>query len=272
MKLFYQKVGAFVKGLTKILEDDKLKTHYSLDFSMNMLLDRASNIMKRISHAAMRAGRNPEEVKLIAVTKAVGIETIKEAIDVGLRVFGESRVQEAKTKIEELSRLSTANFPLPTISWHLIGHLQKNKAKYAVQLFDLIHSVDSIGLAEEINKQAEKIGKQQRILIQVKLSEEETKQGIKEEDLIPLLERIKKLNNLKLEGLMTIPPYFDAPEKARPYFKRLREIRDNINALHIVDSPLHELSMGMSNDFEVAIEEGATMVRIGTAIFGEREM
>jgi pyridoxal phosphate enzyme (YggS family) len=240
--------------------------------STKLLLDNASNIMKRISHAAMRAGRNPEEVKLIAVTKTVGIENIKEAIDAGLRTFGENRVQEAKTKIEELSRLSAVGYSLPTISWHLVGHLQKNKAKYAVQLFELIHSVDSIGLAEEINKQAEKIGKIQRILIQVKLSEENTKHGIKEEDLILLLETIKKLNNLKLEGLMTIPPYFKDPEKTRPYFKKLREIRDKINESLILDSPVHELSMGMSNDFEVAIEEGATMVRIGTAIFGEREM
>lgn len=257
--------------MTKKVEDDKFELKEISMISSKMLIDRASNIMKRISHAAMRAGRNPEEIKLIAVTKTVTIETIKEAIDAGLRIFGESRVQEAKAKIEELSRLSTADYLLPAVSWHLIGHLQKNKAKYAVQLFDLIHSVDSIELAEEINRQAEKIGKTQRILIQVKLSEEKTKHGINASSLMPLLEGIRGLNNLKLQGLMTIPPYFDDPEKARPYFKRLREIRDNINALHILDSPLHELSMGMSNDFEVAIEEGSTMVRIGTAIFGERK-
>lgn len=231
-----------------------------------LLIDRASFIMKKISHAAMRAGRSPEEVKLIAVTKNVKTDTIKEAIDAGLRIFGESRVQEAQKKISDLRfQISDSK-----IEWHLIGHLQKNKAKYAVQLFDLIHSVDSIELAEEINKQAEKIGKIQRVLIQVKLSEEETKHGVSEGDLMPLLERINKLKNLKLEGLMTMPPYFEDPEKARPYFKRLREIRENINSLRITPNALRELSMGMSNDFEVAIEEGATMVRIGTAIFGER--
>jgi pyridoxal phosphate enzyme (YggS family) len=231
-----------------------------------MLIENASNILKKISHAAMRAGRSPDEVKLIAVTKTVGIETIKEAIDAGLRIFGENRVQEAQKKVmsDELGLMRER------IEWHLIGHLQKNKAKYAVQLFDLIHTVDSVELAEELNKQAEKIGKIQRVLVQVKLSEEETKHGVSEDELILLLEEIKKLKNLKLEGLMTMPPYFEDPEKARPYFKRLREIRDNINSLRITHYALRELSMGMSNDFEVAIEEGATMVRIGTAIFGER--
>lgn len=231
-----------------------------------MLIENASNILKKISHAAMRAGRNPDEVKLIAVTKTVGIETIKDAIDAGLRIFGENRVQEAQKKISYLK----SQIPNSNIEWHFIGHLQKNKAKYAVQLFDLIHSVDSIELAEELNKQAEKIGKTQRVLVQVKLSEEETKHGISEDELILLVEEIKKLKNLKLEGLMTMPPFFDNPEEARPYFKRLREIRDNINSLRIMHYALRELSMGMSNDFEVAIEEGATMVRIGTAIFGER--
>jgi pyridoxal phosphate enzyme (YggS family) len=228
-----------------------------------MLIENASNILKKISHAAMRAGRSPDEVKLIAVTKAVGAETIKDAIDAGLRIFGENRVQEARDKISNLKfEISNSN-----VQWHLIGHLQKNKAKYAVQLFDLIHTVDSGELAEELNKQAEKIGKIQRVLVQVKLSEEETKHGASEDELIPLLEKISSLNNLKLEGLMTMPPYFEDAEKARPYFRRLREIRDNAEEKGF---KLPELSMGMSNDFEVAIEEGATMVRIGTAIFGER--
>ncbi len=240
-----------------------------------MLIENASAIFKRISHAAMRAGRSPDEVKLIAVTKTVGIETIKEAIDAGLRIFGENRVQEAQKKISDLKFEITP--PIPPfekggmkggVEWHLIGHLQKNKAKYAVQLFDLIHTVDSIELAEELNKQAEKIGKIQSILVQVKLSEEETKHGISEDELILLLEEIKKLKNLKLEGLMTMPPFFDNPEEARPYFRRLREIRDNAKEKGFM---LPELSMGMSGDFEVAIEEGATMVRIGTALFGERE-
>ncbi|WP_333653501.1 YggS family pyridoxal phosphate-dependent enzyme [Dissulfurispira sp.] len=228
-----------------------------------MLIENASNILKKISHAAMRAGRSPDEVKLIAVTKTVGIGTIKDAIDAGLRIFGENRVQEARDKISNLkSQILNSR-----IEWHLIGYLQKNKAKYAVQLFDLIHTVDSVELAEELNKQAEKIGKIQRVLVQVKLSEEETKHGVSEEELIPMLEKIKRLNNLRLEGLMTMPPFFEDAEKARPYFRKLRELREKAEKQEF---KLPELSMGMSNDFEVAIEEGATMVRIGTAIFGER--
>lgn len=209
----------------------------------------------------MRAGRNPEDVKLVAVTKTVDTERIKEAIDWGLRVFGESRVQEAKEKIE---RLSAADYPLSTISWHLVGHLQKNKAKIAVQLFDLIHSLDSAELAAEINRNAEKIGKTQKVLIQVKLSEEETKHGVAKEDLLDLIKAVSEMNNLKLEGLMTMPPFSDDPEMVRPYFRELRKLRDNIEKSGFA---LPELSMGMTNDFEVAIEEGATMVRIGTGIF-----
>ncbi|MCX7913700.1 MAG: YggS family pyridoxal phosphate-dependent enzyme [Thermodesulfovibrionales bacterium] len=230
-----------------------------------MLLENTSKILKRISHAAMRSGRNPEDVKLIAVTKTVDPATIKEAINIGLRIFGENRVQEARKKIEELR----PEFANSKIEWHLIGTLQRNKAKYAVHLFDLIHTIDSIELAEEVNKQAEKINKQQRVLIQVKLSSEITKHGILEEQLFALIERIKKLENLKLEGLMTMPPLFDDKEKTRPFFRRLRELREEAQKRGVI---LQELSMGMSNDFEVAIEEGSTMVRIGTALFGERAL
>lgn len=230
------------------------------------LIENISSIYKRISHAAMRSGRNPEEVTLVAVTKTVDTKRIIEAVNAGLRVFGENRVQEAQRKIHELRSL----IPESKIEWHLIGHLQKNKARYAVQLFDLIHSVDSISLAEELDKQAKKINKIQRILIQVKLSEEETKHGVPEEDLIPLVEGIRDLKNLKLEGLMTLPPYFEDVEMVRPYFRRLEDIRDRLNSMLILPSPIRDLSMGMSHDFEIAIEEGSTMVRIGTAIFGER--
>jgi pyridoxal phosphate enzyme (YggS family) len=231
------------------------------------LSENISTIYRKISHAAMRAGRNPEDVKLVAVTKAVGTERIKEAIECGLRIFGESRVQEAKAKIEEFSRLSTADYRLPPISWHLVGHLQRNKAKTAVQLFDLIHSLDSIELAEELNKYTERAGKTRRVLIQVKLSEEETKHGVPKEHLMKLIEEVEKMKNLKPEGLMTIPPFFDDPEMARPYFRALRALRDEVVRSGY---ELPELSMGMTNDFEVAIEEGATLVRIGTAIFGGR--
>lgn len=230
----------------------------------DILIENISSMYKRISHAAMRAGRNPEDVKLIAVTKTVSVEHIKEAMDAGLRMFGESRVQEAKEKVESLKlKVQSSN-----VEWHLIGHLQKNKAKMAVELFDLIHSVDSIEIAEVINKQAEKTGKIQKILVQVKLSDEISKYGISKENIIELLRHIRSMNNLSVKGLMTIPPFFDNPEMARPYFRELRKLRDDAEAKGF---KLSELSMGMTNDFEVAIEEGATMVRIGTGIFGERE-
>src|SRR5208337_4473917 len=228
-----------------------------------MLIENTSVILKKMSHAATCAGRSPDGVKLIAVTKTVGIAKIKEAVDIGLRIFGENRVQEAQEKIPGLkSKISDSR-----IEWHLIGHLQKNKAKYAVRLFDLIHTINSVELAEETNRQAEKIGKIQKVLVQVKLSGEETKHGVSEEELVPLLKRVKELNNLQLKGLMTIPPFFEDPENTRPYFRRLRELSDKAEE---AGYDLTELSMGMSGDFEVAIEEAATMVRIGTALFGER--
>jgi hypothetical protein len=228
------------------------------------LVENIKTIYRRMSHAAMRVEKNPEDVKLIAVTKTVDTERIKEAIDWGLRIFGESRVQEAKVKFEELSRLLTTDYGLLTISWHLVGHLQKNKAKTAVHLFDLIHSLDSIGLAAELNKHAEKAGKIQRVLVQVRLSEEETKHGVPKEDLMRFIDAIAEMKNLKLQGLMTMPPFFDNPEMARPYFRELRELRDKAERSGY---KLSELSMGMTHDFEIAIEEGATMVRIGTGLF-----
>jgi len=227
------------------------------------LLNNLKEIYRNMAHAAMRAGREPSEVKLIAVTKTVDVDVIKKAVHIGLRKFGENRVQEAQNKIksDNLKALSEK------IHWHLIGHLQKNKVKTAVGLFDLIHSVDSLELAEEINSQAAKAGKKQRVLIQVKLSEEETKHGVEEKDLFDLVRQTNILGNLKLEGLMTIPPFFDEPERVRPYFRKLSELRKDAETKGF---RLPELSMGMSHDFEVAIEEGATMVRVGTAIFGER--
>ncbi|WP_353683761.1 YggS family pyridoxal phosphate-dependent enzyme [Thermodesulfovibrio sp. 3907-1M] len=230
-----------------------------------MLSERISSVFKKITYAALKAGRNPEEIKLIAVTKSQSIDKIKEAAQLGLRVFGENRVQEAKNKIEALTEFM-AQWRI-NIEWHMIGHLQSNKAKDAVRLFELIHSVDSEKLAALINKEAEKIGKIQRVLIQVKLSEEESKFGIEPEDTEKLIEFCSKLPNIKVEGLMTIPPYFENPEDVRPYFRKLRQLRDFLSGKY---SFIKELSMGMSHDFEVAIEEGATMVRIGTALFGQR--
>jgi pyridoxal phosphate enzyme (YggS family) len=227
------------------------------------LLEKIKNIYRRISSAAIRSGRNPFDVKLIAVTKTVEAGRIKEAISLGLRVFGENRVQEAKEKISSLSH----KVPDCKLEWHMIGHLQKNKVKAAIRLFDVIHSLDSAGLAEELNTHAEKEGKIQRVLIEVKLSEEETKYGVSKVDLMDLIKVVSGMKNLKLEGLMTLPPFFDEPETGRPFFRELRELRDKAESRGY---RLPELSMGMTNDFESAILEGATMVRIGTGIFGER--
>jgi pyridoxal phosphate enzyme (YggS family) len=232
--------------------------------STQALLENIKAVYRRMSHAAMRAGRGPDEVKLIAVTKTVGVEQIGEAIDAGLRIFGENRVQEAQRKVmSDALRVMSEK-----IEWHLIGHLQRNKAKHAVQLFDLIHSVDSVALAEDLNRHAEKAGKVQDALVEVKLSREESKHGVSREELRGLLERVSDMKHLNLRGLMTVPPFFEDPGDARPYFRELRELRDRARERGL---PLPELSMGMSQDFEVAIEEGATMVRVGTAIFGERE-
>lgn len=227
------------------------------------VFEHIKEVFRIISRGAMKAARSPEEVQLIVVTKTVGVSAIRGAVDSGIRVFGENRVQEAKKKI-----LSAEIRAMPEkLQWHLIGHLQKNKAKDTVQLFEVIHSVDSVELAEELDRQAEKIGKIQRILIQVKLSAEETKSGITEKGLSELLKKIAQLKHLQLEGLMTIPPYLENVKDVVPYFRRLRKLRDEAEKDGFV---LPELSMGMSHDYEAAIEEGATMVRIGTAIFGER--
>jgi len=226
-------------------------------------MNNIKEIYRKMAHAAMRAGRSPEEVKLIAVSKGVGAETIKNAVETGIREFGENRIQEALDKIT----IITACLPEARIKWHLIGHLQKNKAKSAIRLFDMIHSVDSMELAVLLDRYAGETGKKQRIMLQVKLSDEESKYGILKENLNEVLSGMGHLGNLRVEGLMTIPPYFDDPERVRPFFRELRELKEKAEKEGF---RLSELSMGMSNDFEIAIEEGATMVRVGTAIFGER--
>lgn len=231
-------------------------------------------VNEKVSRSAVKTGRDPQDIKLVAVTKTIDLPEIIEAVKAGVLILGENRVQEAEKKVKSYELRVTP--PAPPLSkggvkggveWHLIGHLQKNKVKTAVRLFDLIHTIDSFDLADEVNKQAKNISKKQRVLLQVKLSDEATKHGALEKDMVKLLEAVSNMQNLKLEGLMTIPPFFDDPEQSRPYFRRLREIRDEASAKGL---NLPGLSMGMSNDFEVAIEEGATMVRIGTAIFGER--
>jgi hypothetical protein len=226
---------------------------------MSIIRENLLRVMERIERAARRIGRDPSEVTLVAVSKTVESARIKEAIEAGVSILGENYVQEAQKKIEEIGR---------SIAWHFIGHLQSNKAKYAVSLFDMIHSLDSISLAGELNRRAEKEGLTMNAMIEVNLSGETTKFGTEEEKAFDIARRVLNFNHLTLVGLMTMPPYFDDPELSRPYYIRLRELKEKMIKEGI---PLRELSMGMSNDFEVAIEEGATYVRVGTAIFGERK-
>lgn len=224
--------------------------------------NRIAQIQARIAHAAENCGRPPDDVKLVAVSKTKPVASIQQALDAGLVLFGENYIQESREKVNALAASPA--------QWHFIGHLQSNKAKYAVRLFDLIHSVDSEKLARELNKQAAKIGKIQPILLQVNISRETSKSGTSKEEAVDLVTRISTLESLSLRGLMTMPPFFDNPEKARPYFRELRELREHIRGLTIPGIAMEELSMGMTGDFEAAIEEGATLVRIGTAIFGGR--
>jgi hypothetical protein len=221
-----------------------------------------TEVQERIERAAADAGRNPGDVKLVAVSKTVPAERVLEGIEAGITILGENYVQEAKEKIEALY-----SYP---VSWHFIGHLQSNKAKYAVGLFDLIHSVDSAKLARELDKRAKKVGKVQPILIQVNISGEETKSGVDPAQVLALVRDIGALENLSVHGLMTMPPFFNAPEKVRPYFRALKQLQDRIRAESIPRVYMDELSMGMSGDFETAIQEGATLVRVGTSIFGRR--
>jgi len=220
--------------------------------------DNVRNVVERISRAAARAGRRVEDIKLVAITKTVDIGMIREAIEAGVRVFGENYLQEARGKIEAIGHC---------VEWHMTGHLQRNKAREAVNLFEVVQTIDSLELAQELDKRARNAGKVISGLIEINIGGEGSKSGIGEDVLIPLLDSIKVLNNLTIQGLMTIPPYFDDIEKVRPYFKKLRDLRDAANN---EGYSLKELSMGMSHDFEIAVEEGATMVRIGAAIFGER--
>ena len=222
---------------------------------------RLENVKDRINKAAFKCGRDPESIHLVAVSKTISANRVREAIMAGVTTLGENYVQEARNKFNVLG-----TFP---VSWHFIGHLQSNKAKYAVRLFDLIHSVDTLKLAHELNKQANKVNKIQDILIQINVSKEPSKSGSDIQNAANLIKDIVLLENLSVKGLMAMPPFFNNPEKARPYFIALRNLRDQIQKT-LPGVALDELSMGMTGDFEVAIEEGATFVRIGTAIFGER--
>ncbi len=235
-------------------------------------------VQERINNSAVKTGRDSDNIKLIAVSKTVEVQRIIQAVKAGVSILGENRVQEARNKIINFIPTYSGQMPphIPAldkgamkgrVEWHLIGNLQKNKAKAALQLFDLIHSIDSLSLAGVLNNYGWQTGKRQRILVQVKPLNDVTKHGISEKDLMKLVEKISGMENLKLEGLMTMPPFFENPEKTRPYFSRLRKLAEKLSERGF---PVNELSMGMSDDFEVAIEEGATMVRVGTAIFGKR--
>lgn len=226
---------------------------------------RTEEVRRRVESSAARAGRDPREVTLVAVSKTHPASLVREAVAAGLRDFGENRVQEADEKIEELKR------DAPQVRWHLIGHLQANKARRAVRLFDLIHSVDSRALAERLERICVEEGRERLdVLVQVDLAGEESKSGAREDELPALFEALKACERVRCRGLMLLPPFFEEAERARPYFRRLRSLRDELRGRGAFGDRGGELSMGMSHDFETAIEEGATLVRVGTAIFGAR--
>lgn len=228
------------------------------------LKDNIESIQNRIAHAAQKAGRAPEEILLVAVTKTVDADTINQAVELGIKHLGENRVQEIQSKYPLVKSGSE-------IKWHLIGHLQTNKVKYIIDKVHMIHSVDSYKLAVEINNRAKKIDRIMDILVQVNISGEESKYGIRKDECYELMNNISKLSNLKVKGLMTIAPLVQDPEEARPYFRDLKKLSIDIMEKSYDNISMDYLSMGMTGDFEVAIEEGANIVRIGTAIFGHRQ-
>jgi PLP dependent protein len=227
--------------------------------------DNLAEVQQRVKAASLRAGRSVSNVAIMAVTKTHPPERIREAYDAGQRLFGENRVQEFAEKFAKLAELQSAR-------WHMIGHLQKNKALKAAELFGAVDSIDSIKLAPKLNVAAQRLGKRLRVLIEINVGGESAKSGVAVEskELEQLLLAAPLLESLEFRGLMTVPPFAEDPEGSRPYFRKLRELRDAIAKRQLPAIEMDELSMGMSHDFEVAIEEGSTCVRIGTAIFGER--
>ncbi|MCK8827615.1 YggS family pyridoxal phosphate-dependent enzyme [Natroniella acetigena] len=226
--------------------------------------ERLAKVREKVKVAASRAGRSPEEIKLVAVSKRQGLDKIKNVLDEGILDFGESRVQELRDKYDNFEQ---------EINWHMIGHLQRNKVKYLTRMdrCKLIHSVDSLRLAKKINKRAKMEDRESNVLVQVNTAEDENKYGFMSEEVIEFLREVSSFEYMKVKGLMTIAPYVENPEEVRPYFRKLRELAVKIEAEEIPGIEMKELSMGMSNDLEVAIEEGATIVRVGSAIFGPRD-
>ena len=226
---------------------------------MNSIADNLERVREQIAQAAAKAGRVADEIVLVAITKTHPAERVREAIEAGQSLFGESRVQEARAKIPELPS---------SLRWHFVGHLQKNKIRQALPLFEMIHSVDSLGLAQEMNRIAEEDGMHPRVLLEVNVAGEGSKFGFSPDKLREQMEELLRLPRLSILGLMTIPPLAEEAEASRKYFVQLRELRDRLQTEFRVD--FGQLSMGMTQDFPIAIEEGATLVRVGTAIFGER--
>jgi pyridoxal phosphate enzyme (YggS family) len=228
------------------------------------MVDVAGNyrqILARINEAAVKCRRNPKDIKLLGASKSQSIDAIRAAIDAGMTLIGENYVQEAKEKKDRISE---------SVEWHMVGHLQRNKARAAIELFDIIESLDNLMLARELDKEATKRGKKVRVFIEVNLGNEESKSGIAKTQVASLLEEAAKLSHLRVEGLMTVPPFHENLNEMRPYFRELSELREKLNELRLPNVDLRELSMGMTHDYPVAIEEGATIVRIGTALFGPR--
>jgi len=229
------------------------------------MVDVAANyreVLHRIGETAAKCGRDPRSIQLLAASKAQSASRIQEAIAAGIRLFGENYVQEAKAKRAALQA---------AVEWHMIGHLQRNKVRAALELFDLIQSLDSVELARELDKEGRKRNRVVRVLIEVNLGGEEGKSGVAKEKVAALLQQTGALAHLRVEGLMAIPPFREDPEEMRPYFRALRELREELMGLKIPGADLRELSMGMTHDYAVAIQEGATLVRIGTALFGPRD-
>lgn len=220
------------------------------------------DVIARVKDAASISNQNPQEVELIAVTKTIDVDIIKQAIDLGITNVAENKVQELVRKYEEIG---------PVVKWHLIGHLQRNKVKYIIDKVDLIHSLDSYRLAEEISKRAEGIDRIMECLLQVNVSGEETKYGIDPKDVIHILKEISSLENIKIVGLMTMAPHVEDQEDTRQYFKALKSISEEIDKIDLQNVEMTYLSMGMSNDFEIAVQEGANLIRVGSSIFGERD-
>jgi pyridoxal phosphate enzyme (YggS family) len=219
------------------------------------------NVLARINDTAAKCGRKADDVKLLGASKSQSIDAIRAAIAGGLTLIGENYVQEAKDKKDRIAEF---------VEWHMIGHLQRNKAKAAIELFDIIESLDNLALARDLDKEAGKREKKVRVFIEVNLASEETKSGIAKNQVVSLVEEVASLSNMRVEGLMTVPPFRKNLEEVRPFFRELRELRERLNELRLPNVDLRELSMGMTHDYTVAIEEGATIVRIGTALFGPR--